>query len=132
VTVFVDTSAFVAAFDRDHPRRDELLDAFEHLAASDDLVTHQYVVLETVALLQRRLGLDAVEGFVQRFLRPLEIVWVDPALHTEALAALLRSGRRGVSLVDWVSFIVMRRRSMQRALALDADFATEGFDVLPG
>ena len=45
--------------------------------------------------------------------------------------ALLAAGRRTVSLVDWVSFLVMRRHGVRRAFTFDQDFAVEGFEVLP-
>lgn len=43
---------------------------------------------------------------------------------------MLAAGRR-VSLVDWTSFLVMRRRGITTAFAFDADFAAEGFQVTP-
>jgi predicted nucleic acid-binding protein len=39
--------------------------------------------------------------------------------------------RRRTSLVDWVSFEVMRRRGIETAFAFDRDFATAGFAVVP-
>jgi predicted nucleic acid-binding protein len=44
---------------------------------------------------------------------------------------MLVAGRRSVSLVDWTSFLVMRRRGISTAFALDPDFAVEGFEVMP-
>jgi predicted nucleic acid-binding protein len=44
---------------------------------------------------------------------------------------VLVAGRRKVSLVDWTSFLVMRRRGISTAFALDSDFAAEGFEVIP-
>ena len=37
--------------------------------------------------------------------------------------------RRGLSLVDCMSFVVMRKYRSTAALAYDADFQAEGFDV---
>ncbi len=51
----------------------------------------------------------------------------DAAGHTAHLKAV----RRRSSLVDHVSFEVMRRRGLEAALALDADFAAAGFRVVP-
>ena len=47
------------------------------------------------------------------------------------LAALLTANRRHLSLVDCVSFEVMRRRNLTHALALDGDFSTQGFITIP-
>jgi predicted nucleic acid-binding protein len=94
------------------------------------LVTHNYVVLETVALLQRRLGISAVHR-LQDLLAPIEVAWVDEVTHRSAIAALLAASRRDVSLVDRVSFEVMRERGIGEAFAFDPEFAREGFTTLP-
>jgi predicted nucleic acid-binding protein len=96
-------------------------------AKGEDLLTHSYVLLETFALLHRRQGLDAavrVDGLARSF----EIVAVDRALHERAVDRLrvLR-----VSLVDAVSFEVMRDRGLRTAFAFDADFEAEGFRLPP-
>ena len=45
-------------------------------------------------------------------------------------AGYLDSLRTTVSLVDHVSFILMRDRQMRTAFAFDRDFADQGFEVL--
>jgi predicted nucleic acid-binding protein len=79
------------------------------------------------------LFLAVVAGsLVASFCLPVvAIAWVDEALHAEAREALLGSGRRHVSLVDWTSFLVMRRHGVARAFAFDPDFREQGFEVLP-
>ena len=59
-----------------------------------------------------------------------DTVWVDRALHREALDQRERSGKRRVSLVDQVSFLIMRERRVERAFAFDPDFAAEGFRLV--
>lgn len=61
----------------------------------------------------------------------MEIVWVDREMHAAAVSALLAAIRRRVSLVDWVSFEVMRRRGIETAFAFDRDFAVQGFGTIP-
>ncbi len=58
-----------------------------------------------------------------------EIEWVDEKLHQDACRLLRRSGRRAVSFVDQVSFIIMRARGLETALAFDSHFAQEGFKL---
>jgi len=57
-------------------------------------------------------------------------VWVDRDMHAEALARLSRKKRRHASLVDEVSFLVMRERGIDTAFAFDSDFEREGFKTL--
>ena len=45
---------------------------------------------------------------------------------------MLAGGQRAVSLVDWTSFLVMRRRGISTSFAFDDDFAAQGFRTLPG
>jgi predicted nucleic acid-binding protein len=129
--IFVDTSALLALLDRDDAFHGKAAAAFLPLAAGEGLLTHEYVIVEATALAQRRLGLEAVRRMVDDLLPLVEIAWVDEPLHAEARAALLAAGRRTVSLVDWVSFLVMRRHGVRRAFTFDQDFAAEGFEVLP-
>jgi len=61
----------------------------------------------------------------------MRVVWVDEGLHAEAWTRAAKEGRDGPSLVDWVSFLVMRRIGVERALALDAHFTRHGFRAFP-
>lgn len=100
------------------------------LAARDQLVSTNHVVLEVTALLQRRIGITALRS-LEHDLRPaIDVLWVDQATHAAAMAALLASSRRGVSLVDWVSFEVMRHNLLRHAFAFDCHFAEQGFELL--
>ncbi|MBI4729602.1 MAG: PIN domain-containing protein [Acidobacteria bacterium] len=133
MTVLVDTSAFFALLDADDEHHADAAPVWRDLVLADaPLLTHSYVLLETVALLQRRLGLEAVSAFRDDLLHPVRSVWIDEETHERAMAALVASGDRGVSLVDRVSFEVMRARGIRRVFAFDPDFARAGFEVVPG
>jgi predicted nucleic acid-binding protein len=95
------------------------------------LVTTNYVVLEVCAVAQTRRGLGPVRGFVEKVLPIIEVEWVDRLQHQAAVAQLLSSHRRKVSLVDWVSFATMKRLGVQQALAVDPHFREQGFECLP-
>jgi predicted nucleic acid-binding protein len=60
----------------------------------------------------------------------LVVKWIDRDLHNEAMAELARTRRRAVSLVDQVSFLVMREGGVQEALAFDQDFVRAGFRLV--
>ncbi len=129
--VFVDTSgiiAFAVASDESHAVAAAI---FDRLAAQDaGLVTTSYVLCETYALLQRRVGQGAV-GRMRATMAPLlEVVWVNADLHNAGLDRLTDDGRRSFSLVDAVSFEVMRRQGIDRAFAFDPHFTEAGFSLL--
>jgi predicted nucleic acid-binding protein len=129
VTVFADTSALLALLDVDDEGHARALAAWASLAEAEaPLVTTNFVVLETIAVVQRRLGLDAVRAFVRDVMPLVDVVFIDEGLQQAALSALLAAGRRRLSLVDCASFEVMRRRQIGRAFAYDAHFEEQGFD----
>ena len=127
---FVDTSALLAFLDRDATRHEEVVASSIELFRERAALTHNYVVIETEALARRRLGTNVARRFLEDVVPVLELVWVDAVLHEAAVTAHLRSLRRRSTLVDHVSFELMRRRGISSALALDLDFAREGFDLI--
>ena len=132
MTVFADTSALYALLVRTEEGHTEVAAAFTRLLQGRRaLVTSNYVLLETTALLQRRIGLPAVRDFDERIAPLLTLRWVTEPLHRRAMDRLIRADRRGVSLVDCTSFELMESEAIGEALTLDRDFATAGFRVIP-
>ncbi|MBV8201102.1 MAG: PIN domain-containing protein, partial [Acidobacteria bacterium] len=131
--VFVDTSALLAVLDADDVNHGEAREVWQALLSRDaTLLCTNYVLLETFALVQRRLGLQALATLQSDVVSVLRIRWVDGAVHAAAVAALLTAGRRKLSLVDCVSFEVARRSGVEIAFAFDRQFAEQGFQCLPG
>lgn len=128
---FVDTSALLAYLDRDAARHAEVVAAMGAAFAERRALTHNYVLVETEALTRRRLGAGVARRLVEDVAPVMDIAWVDPDLHAAAVARLLASPRRRSSLVDEVSFELMRRNGLVSALTLDRDFAREGFELVP-
>jgi predicted nucleic acid-binding protein len=131
VSVYIDTSAFLAvlnADDRFHARARRRWQQL--IEANLPLICNNYVLVETIAVLQNRLGIDAVMVF-QSDVRPiLTILWVDEDLHQRAVSALLAAQRRRLSLVDCASFESMRQTGLRQAFAFDVHFEEQGFEVL--
>lgn len=125
--IFIDTSAIYALADKADSNHITAYNKFEDILKSGEVpLLHNYILLESAALLQARLGLPSAILFLKDA-RSFEVEWVDLDLHKEAEKELERIGKRGISLVDCTSFIVMRRRRVQRAFAFDPDFKDQGF-----
>ncbi|HWU37400.1 MAG TPA: PIN domain-containing protein [Candidatus Acidoferrum sp.] len=125
--IFLDTTAIYALADMTDPHHALAKERLQIvLESGEEIFTHNYVLVEAMALIQGRLGLEAAVRLA-RDSRAFNIEWVDEATHEEAVRRLARVGKRTVSLVDQVSFLVMRRRGTEIALAFDADFQAEGF-----
>jgi predicted nucleic acid-binding protein len=130
VTLFVDSSGLLALVDRDDPAHSGVVEAFA-LGRSEVLATHAYVVVETLAVARRRYGSAVAADLIDRVIPALDVAPVDAELHAEAVAAFRDTVESSVSLVDRASFVFMRREGIERAIALDADFRTAGFETLP-
>ncbi len=132
MTVFADTSALYALLVSSEEGHAAVAGAFVRIVErGNQLVTTNYVILETVALLQRRIGLAAVRDLEEHIVPLCSLRWVTEPLHRRAVDRLVRADRRGLSLVDCTSFEVMEQESIHEAFALDGDFAAEGFRLIP-
>ena len=128
--VFADTSGLFALLARDDHMHVRARLNFLYFSSHDvRLLSSSYVLLETIALLHRRIGLDAVADFQAKIVPLLEIVWVDAEWHNRALQRLFTLGRKDVSLVDCLSFEVMETKSLQTVFAFDKHFEESGFSL---
>ena len=131
MVAFVDTSALFAVLDADDANHASAGRIWRNLLDErEEMVCSNYILIESFALFQRRLGLEAVRTFRSDVVGVLQVRWVDEALHAAGVAALLTAGRRQLSLVDCVSFELMRRLALTSAFAFDDDFADQGFACL--
>jgi len=94
------------------------------------LITTNYVLLETIALAQRRFGADAVSWAANELFPCLRTEWISETDHEAGVAAVLAARRRDLSLVDCVSFEIMRRLGLRRCFSFDPHFAEMGFECL--
>ena len=131
MSVFIDTSAFVAMQVAEDENHQPAAKVWKRLADSNEqLVTSNYIVVETCALLQRRAGMSAVHTYLRDILPIVLVEWVDLSLHMEGIAGLFDIGRRGPNVVDCVSFAIMRKLAMTDAFTFDRHFGDQGFRLL--
>ena len=129
MTAFVDTSAFFALLaedDDNHAAASAILPALR----GEPLVTHAYVVVETLALVGRRLPWPASERLMDLFIPVVDVRPVDDSLHRAASLAYREAATPTVSFVDRTSFAFMRVHAIRRAFAFDTDFGKNGFEPL--
>ena len=133
MTVFVDTAALYAFLDADDANHVECEREWRRLLeCGEQLVTSNYVLVEACALVQHRLGVQAVRDLQEVMLPALQVLWVDEQAHREAVSALLTAGRRELSLVDCASFGLMRKWAITSAFTFDRHFDEQGFERIPG
>ena len=91
MTTFVDTSAFYALLSDGDTDSEPAARWLDEVAARGDehLITHNYVLTESIALIHRRLGSALVRTFIDQLLPVCDVRFVDHELHTRATAAYL-------------------------------------------
>jgi predicted nucleic acid-binding protein len=128
--VFCDSSAFYAVLNDGDEWHASARTAWERLLAGrDTLVTTNYVVVESITLVQVRFGVKSARALREVITESLEVAWIDSALHDSALDDLLSQKRRYLSLVDCTSFAFMRRNRISNAFAFDKHFTEQGFTL---
>jgi predicted nucleic acid-binding protein len=126
--IFVDTSAFYALLDRDDINHRKAKKIWDDLVSPETtLITNNYVLLESFAVIQNRLGMESVRVFQEDILPIIEIKWIDESIHGLGVSALLAAAKRNLSLVDCVSFEIMRTLGIKTVFAFDPHFAEQGF-----
>ena len=132
MALFVDTSALIALLDAADPQQDSVRAVWARaLADQERLVTSNYILVETLAVVQRRFGTGAVRVLLDDVAPVLELHWIDEPLHDAAVRGLRAASRRTLSLVDCTSFELMRALGLRAAFTLDPHFAEQGFTMLP-
>lgn len=132
MSFFIDTSAFLAVLNADDKNHKKAKKKWKELVSKDEtLVCSNYVLVETLALIQNRFGMEGIRAFQEDVVQVLTIEWVDESIHQRGVMSMLAANRRELSFVDYVSFDVMRRLGIKTAFAFDKHFKEQGFDCLP-
>jgi len=130
--IFIDTSAFYAILDQDDANHRKAATTWADIIGRNcELATSNYILLETVALLQSRIGIEAVRVFQSDVVPILRVEFVTPELHAIGMAALLAASKRRLSLVDCISFEIVRSIGLEAVFAFDSHFRAYGFKMLP-
>lgn len=132
MTVFVDTSGIYAMLDADDHNHEVAGHYWSQaLSAGDTLVTASSVLIETHALVQRRLGMAVLRRFQPDVVPILAIDWIDERTYMLGADIVLAHGQRTLSLVDCLSFVVMERRGIEDVFTFDPHFRDQGFKCRP-
>lgn len=129
MNIFIDTSAFYALLSKSDINHADAAKQWRAYLTDRTvkLFTSNYIIVETNALLNNRLGMKAVKDFIQSLLPSTTVLWIDSAIHFAAIEALLATGANGPSLVDCSSFALMHIQGIKNAFAYDKHFIAQGF-----
>ena len=132
MSVYIDTSAFLAICNADDSRHEAAKRAWRGLIERrETIVTTNYTIVETASLLHGRHGIPALRYFVEDMLAMVMIEWISPEMHSVALSAVLSaSGKQSPSLVDCAGFEAIRKGGIRDVFAYDKHFADRGFNLI--
>ncbi len=132
MVIFVDTSALLALVNIHDEFHNQAKDQWKALLEDNEtLFSNNYVILESISLIQRRFGMDWIRTLHVEILDFIEVTWVDKNQHEGALTAFLGANRRQLSLVDCSCFETMRRLGIEKVFTFDEHFRDQGFKVIP-
>ena len=130
--IFVDTSAFLAIVQVDDINHSLAKQQWINLLSENEtLYTNNYVVVESIAIIQKRSGLNVVQKLQNNILGLVIIDWVSEEHHSQALEIVFKTNRRKLSLVDCSAFETMHHLGIETAFTFDHHFREEGFKVIP-
>jgi predicted nucleic acid-binding protein len=129
---FIDSSAFFAYI---VPADDHYQDAIEILGRCQrqaiTLATSNFIVAETHGLLLNRVGYATAATFLRNMgASTIEIIRAEPADEVAASEIIYRYADKRFSMVDAISFAMMRRLGIDHAFAFDRNFSQFGLMVL--
>lgn len=131
MNVLVDTSAIFAALSKtDDHFADASVIMRSLLEGSSRMHVTSYVISETLALLQNRLGFAAAQRFSEDLFPVLDPIWFDEKLHRAAEVLWLREASRQISFVDCSSVAAGHELGIEKIFAFDSDFERLGLELV--
>ena len=123
--VFVDTGGFYAALNRKDNNHPEAITLFNR-AAEDGwkLITSNFVVAETHALILARLGRDLAEAWLRSV--PASVIRISKADEEKAKRTIFGYRDKDFSYCDATSFALIERLRIREAMAFDIHFEQYG------
>ena len=130
--VFVDTSGWYALVDENDPDHKPVRGWFEENRSP--LVTSEYIFDETITLIRTSLGHSEAVEFGEKVKKSnlTQIISVNQEDRKDGWKIFKKYDDQVFSFTDCVSFAQIERLGIKIALALDEDFRTMGYRVVPG
>lgn len=131
--VFLDASLWLEALSPKMARHEKAkVELAQAVRQQLTVVTTSLVVAEVHAMVVRRMGPGVGRRLLDEALGAgFHVVYPDANLFQDALERWVRRfSDQAFSICDAVSFALMSREGMTRALAFDRHFATAGFEIV--
>jgi predicted nucleic acid-binding protein len=133
--IFVDTSAWYALEVEDEINHEKARSFLSELATGQHgvAITTDYVLDETMTLLQSKKGLPVSVAFIEKIRKSksVRVFWVSESIFDKALDIFRKTIDSQWSFTDCTSFALMKDLAITKAFTLDNHFKQAGFHKLP-
>ena len=132
--LFVDSSAWLAAYDRGQRGHAEVVAALRQARKGrTSIVTSDYVLDETLTLVRARVGhrLALTIGDAVWRKGGAELLLVDDPIRENAWEIFTKYAEHDLSFTDCTSAALMRQRGLDTICSLDHHFVVLGFTRIP-
>lgn len=130
--IFVDTSAFIALFDKKDNYHRKAAVYLENLDPGvAQLHTSNYIIDETITRIRMLNGHHPALEFANNFFRSkiFHYHYIDQESEKNAFELFKKYSDKELSFTDCTSFALMRQLGIKKAFAFDEDFINVGFEV---
>ncbi len=133
--IFVDSSAWFAIEAEDEINHQSAQKFLVEIASGKHgiLITTDYVLDETLTLLQSKKGLPVALTFIEKIRKSksIRVFWVSESIFEKALDIFKKTSDSQWSFTDCTSFALMKDLSITEAFTFDNHFKQVGFQKLP-
>ncbi len=133
--IFVDSSAWFAIEAEDEINHQSAQKFLVEIASGKHgiLITTDYVLDETLTLLQSKKGLPVALTFIEKIRKSksIRVFWVSESIFEKALDIFKKTSDSQWSFTDCTSFALMKDLSITEAFTFDNHFMQVGFQKLP-
>ncbi len=133
--IFVDTSAWYAIETEDDVNHEKARELLAGLASGRHgvAITTDYVLDETLTLLQSKKNLEVALTFIEKIRKSksIRVFWVSESIFDKALNIFRKTNDSRWSFTDCTSFALMKDLSITEAFTFDSHFKQAGFQKLP-
>ncbi|MBI1870727.1 MAG: type II toxin-antitoxin system VapC family toxin [Chlamydiae bacterium] len=132
--IFIDTSAFLPRFtsrDQYHALSSKYWSLLEN--SDESHFTSNFVLDEMFTLLARRTGYCFAAERAKNLYSSKRLIILRPDEEDELNAIVLfeKYADQKVSFTDCISFVLMKRRNIQKVFTFDKHFKRAGFEIVP-
>lgn len=131
-SLFLDTSFIIALEDADDQNHNNAMLYWRKFRKKPcKLVTTSYVFDETVTLLKKRLGFAKAADVGKKLLESslVEMMHISQEDFIKGWETFLKHKDKGYSFTDCLSFLMMEKMNIKKALTFDEHFRQIGFDA---